>query len=148
MGPSHSLFNPNQFCNYGINFWDDPYDKERGLKIEVNDEVTIPMQVIRTKILFQTRSPIRHELSTCPCLQLTSQREWNPGQIQLGGMHSAKLLPKYQVSNIETYQQMSYEYLDPSSNEALIHQTEPSYIDMREKLISQLQSTQCNIDQV
>jgi hypothetical protein len=34
----HTLINPNQVRNYGIaGFWDNPFDKERGLLIDVNN---------------------------------------------------------------------------------------------------------------
>ena len=35
----HSLINPNRVQQYGIPLWDNPFDEERGLKIEVNDEL-------------------------------------------------------------------------------------------------------------
>jgi len=97
----HSLFNPNQFRSYGLGFWDNPYDKEKGLKIEVNDDITIPMCSIGTKVLFQSRVPTDHELNTCPHINLTSQEEWNPKQVQLGEVdthESAQRNPQYRIS--------------------------------------------------
>ena len=37
----HSLINPNQIRAYGVLFWENPYDKERGLTIEVDNTVNI-----------------------------------------------------------------------------------------------------------
>jgi hypothetical protein len=31
----HSLINPNQIHSYGIDFWDNPFDKQRGLAIDI-----------------------------------------------------------------------------------------------------------------
>jgi hypothetical protein len=53
----HSLINPNQVRSYGIGFWDNPFDHTRGLIIDVNDELKIPMQLRGTKIQFSTRTP-------------------------------------------------------------------------------------------
>ena len=39
----HSLINPNQIRAFGIPFWDNPYNKEKGLHIEVDDTVFIPL---------------------------------------------------------------------------------------------------------
>ena len=39
----HYLLNPNQIKHYGLNFWDNPYDKERGLKIKPGDSVDVTM---------------------------------------------------------------------------------------------------------
>ena len=97
----HSLFNPNQFRSYGLGFWDNPYDKERGLEIEINDDITIPMYSSGTKVLFQSRVPTAHELNTCPHINLTSQEEWNPKQVQLGEVNiheSAQRNPQYRIS--------------------------------------------------
>ena len=33
----HSLINPNQVRSYGIGFWDNPFDKERGLQIDLDE---------------------------------------------------------------------------------------------------------------
>ena len=40
----HSLINPNQIRAYGVPFWYNPYEKERGLTIEVDDTVNIHMK--------------------------------------------------------------------------------------------------------
>ena len=58
----HSLINPNQIRAYGVPFWYKPYEKERGLIIEVYDTVNIQMNTMGTKIQFETRSTIKKEL--------------------------------------------------------------------------------------
>ena len=39
----YSLNNPNQVRSYGLDFWDKPYDKEKVLRIDLNDSVDITM---------------------------------------------------------------------------------------------------------
>ena len=40
----HSLLNLNQIRSYGIPYWKNLYNKEWGLKIEINEELIIPLQ--------------------------------------------------------------------------------------------------------
>jgi hypothetical protein len=68
----HSLINPNQIRSYGIDFWDNPFDKQRGLSIDINDELTIPMYSKGTKIQFTMRTPTQDELRDCPRITMTS----------------------------------------------------------------------------
>ena len=79
----HSLLNPNQIRHYGLNSWDNPYNKEQFLNIKLNDSVDVTMQTKGTKIYFETRSPSEVELRDCPKLQLTSRNEWNPAIVSL-----------------------------------------------------------------
>ena len=39
----HSLIKPNKIKDYDVPFWDNSYDKERGLAIKVGDTVNIQM---------------------------------------------------------------------------------------------------------
>lgn len=50
----HSLINPNQIRAFGIDLWDNPYDKERGLGIHANSSVLIKMRTKGTKVLFES----------------------------------------------------------------------------------------------
>ena len=52
-----SQINPNQIRACGVPFWYNPYDKERGLTIEVDYNVNIQMNTMGTKIQFETRYP-------------------------------------------------------------------------------------------
>ena len=74
----HSLINPNQVRSYGINFWDNPFDKEKGLRIEIDYSVDITMQTKGTEVYFKTWLPTEVELRYCPKLQLTSRSERKP----------------------------------------------------------------------
>ena len=68
----HSLINPNQVRAYGIPFWDNPYDPDRGLSIDVNDSLHIPLQPVGTKLQFCTRVPVTQELQDCEHISMTS----------------------------------------------------------------------------
>ena len=61
----HYLINPNQVRSYGLNFRDNPFDKEKGLRIELDDSVDITMQKIETEVYFRTRSPTEEEMRDC-----------------------------------------------------------------------------------
>lgn len=41
----HTLINPNQVRHYSIPFWDNPYDKDRGLNINIDDQMSIPLDI-------------------------------------------------------------------------------------------------------
>mgnify|MGYP003326537431 FL=1 len=96
---NHSLLNPNQIRNNSINYWDNPYDKERPLAIEIPHVTSIPLQTKGTKIYFQSRTPTENELSSCAHIELTSPREWNPQEVTMAQIETTI----YQESPISTY---------------------------------------------
>ena len=57
----HSLINPNQIRHYGIGYWDNPYDEQRPLGIEVYDDLVIPMEFEGTKLQFNSYAPTDDE---------------------------------------------------------------------------------------
>ena len=57
----HTLINSNQIRSYGIGVWDNPFDDQRDLSIDVNDELKILMETKGTKILFYSRTPTQYE---------------------------------------------------------------------------------------
>ena len=83
----HSLFNPNQIRQSGIDLWDNPYDKSHELSIDVSEELIVPLRMQGTKLVFESRVPTPEELSTCPHIQMTSSRDWEPASVQLGKIH-------------------------------------------------------------
>ncbi|KAI2511682.1 Reverse transcriptase (RNA-dependent DNA polymerase) [Fragilaria crotonensis] len=48
----HSLINPNQVRAYGIPFWDNPFDPDRGLSIDIDASLRIHLQSAGTKLMF------------------------------------------------------------------------------------------------
>ena len=89
----HSLINPNQVRAFGIKYWDNPYDKERGLKIEVDKAIEIGMHTQGTKVRFETRAPTEYELSNCQHVQLTSKTNWNPTQVRMSELKTKDSIP-------------------------------------------------------
>ena len=68
----HTLINPNQIRHYGIPTWDNPFDYERNLGIEVDNDLFILFQTKGTKIYFETRTPTLYELENCQKVDMTS----------------------------------------------------------------------------
>ena len=73
----HSLLNPNQIRKFGIPFWDNPFDFDRGLKIDIQPH--IPLTTKGTKIYFKSRVPTKLELELCPHIHLTSKNVLESG---------------------------------------------------------------------
>ena len=86
----HSLINPNQIRAYGVPFWDNPYDKERGPTIEVDDTLNIQINTMRTKIKFETISPTNKELREYPNFNLAGKNEWNLSSVSLESADSTR----------------------------------------------------------
>jgi len=74
----HSLINPNQLRAFGIDVEDNP---TRGpLYIaESEADIRIPLRMVGTNILFESRTPTQDELETCRRVELSNQFEWFPG---------------------------------------------------------------------
>ena len=69
-----SLLNPNWIRYSGLEFWDNPYDHNHALGIEVHDmDMDISMAYNGTKLAFKTSTPIDHELNVLPHISLTSE---------------------------------------------------------------------------
>ena len=133
----HSLFNPNQIRQCGIDLWDNPYDKQRGLEIEVSDELKIPLDIQGTKITFQSRVPTKMELDTCPHVQMTSDRDWQPRTVKLGKTQSNH----YEIMPVRTVEQnTSYVYQDGifSTDDKVLHDVEPSMVSMQERMVASI----------
>ena len=82
---NHSLINPNQIRHNGIDYWDNPYDGQRGLNIDIDRGPIIEMALDGTKVSFSSRAPTRHELDTCEYIEMTSNLNWDPQNVKLGG---------------------------------------------------------------
>ena len=87
---SHSLINPNQVRHNGVDFWDNPYDRDHDLSIKPNEGPIIPLRYNRTKLNFHTRVPTNEELSTCQHIEMTSPAPWEPASVQLGELQTAR----------------------------------------------------------
>ena len=139
----HSLINPNQIWSYGIPFWDNPFDPEHNLSIEVHPDLTIPLRAFGTKVGFCTRVPTQLELRECEHIHMTSSSLWNPSDVVMvqataqGGQSPWK---RRRVCCLSS--EARYEYLDPNSDEALLHEIDPSLVLMTERLTKQQRISQ------
>ena len=73
----HSLINPNQLRAYSIDVEDNP---SRGplFIADAETNIHIPLGMVGTNILFDSRTPTQDELETCRRVQLSDQLEWLP----------------------------------------------------------------------
>ena len=134
----HSLLNPNQLRHFGVDVWDNAYDPNHAISIECHDDnLTIPLSTRGTKVYFTTRSPTEDELNRCHHISLTSEREWNPDQIDLSiRAVQATTHPLWstrrQISAMNVgYPEgttIQYEYSDVNNEHSLLHQIEPSLV--------------------
>jgi hypothetical protein len=125
----HSLINPNQIRSFGIPLWDNPFNPDHDLMIDVNSSLQIPLHTSGTKVGFQTRVPTKHKLAACEQVQMTSSHPWNPTEVVMiqqathqGGRNDPW---KRQVSATHTFYKQ-YEYLEADSNDALLDSIDPS----------------------
>ena len=135
----HSLINPNKVRHYGIYFWENPYDKEKGLRIELDDCLNFIQRTKGTKVLFDTRSPSVAELIYCLQLHITSINEWNPAAVSLYEMTTGinKDRPLMRISELKESPKIhDYEYLDSMDDASLLHSIEPTLSNLKERLLA------------
>ena len=139
----HTLINPNQVRHYGIDLWDNPYDRSHELSIDINGgQVIIPLLFQGTKLVFNSRVPTSDELANCQHIEMTDSHQWNPEDIMLGKVKTKKVeAPKFMRHICATYTSPFvasdgtkdlYEYIDPSSDEAILHDINPTLIALKE----------------
>ena len=116
----HSLINPNNLRHYGVQFWDNPYDMDHPLSIEVSNEVTIPLMTRGTKVLFRTFKPSQAQLEACPKIQINIADPWNPMEIKMGELSTCTCVP-FCMSSLNSDHKVTRKYRDPGSDEALLH---------------------------
>jgi hypothetical protein len=126
----HSLINPNQLRAYGVPLWDNPYDPARPLSLDVDNDLSIPLQTSGTKIYFRTRVPTATELAECDHLTITSPSPWDPSQVvMLQEMHQGGTAPwKRPLPSVSTSFPPKYEYVEANSDDALLHSVDPSLV--------------------
>ena len=64
----------------------------RGLQIDVNKNLTIPLNSQGTKLVFETRVPTRYELENCEHIDMCSKEVWNPWSVVL--QSNSKKIPE------------------------------------------------------
>ena len=149
---SHSLINPNQVRHNGVDFWDNPYDRDHDLSIEPDEGPIIPLIYSGTKLNFHTRVPTNEELSTCQHIEMTSQAPWEPASVQLLELQTAKDNQQRYIFSVTTnkmpfshhlychFTVPDVQYTDPTSDEAVLHSIDTSLVDFNERIISVVKS--------
>ena len=104
---NHSLINPNQLRHFGTIVQDNPYSKDNITYIEANvpdndKRLQIPLTSKGINILFETQVPTQQELDDCPHVNLTSDYEWNPTEINLPNASNKTCQLDFQCSTLHT----------------------------------------------
>ena len=132
---NHSLINPNQIRSYGIPLWDNPFDRDHPLAMEPSPDVTIPFHTSGTKIYFTSRVPTTHELQDPNIIriEITSPVDWNPTRVSLSSIDSLPLATDDKPIPYGPHWKTpapgdipAHWYYDPTSDEALLHSTDPT----------------------
>lgn len=116
----HALINPNQIRFNQIDYWDNPFDRERSLSIQVHGLLDIPLHIQGTKVQFITCSPTRSEIENIPHehrIDLTSKLEWEPTKVSLSSTNTSSPEPHFVVED----EYGDYLYSSPDSDETLLH---------------------------
>ena len=122
----HSLINPNQLRDFGVDVWDNPYDKTKGIFIQAHDGTRIPFETSGTKIRFATRVPSRRELRECRHVQLTGKEPWNPEVVRMAEVNiteRSEVPWRVTVGNVRCY-------ANPTSDEAILNDMDATLIDL------------------
>ena len=80
----HSLINPNQIRAFGISVSDDPFDKTRPFGID-HEDIFIPFMTQGSTVFFNSFVPSDEIMARCRHIVLTSDMDWDPSNVQLGG---------------------------------------------------------------
>ena len=101
----------------------------------MSEELEIQLESKGTKLYFETRVPTKHELETLEAIEITSDKDWNPTDVELQQIQVMQQTDTFvqQVQMMTT--QKKYEYNDPGSNKALLHEIDPSLSNIHARMI-------------
>ena len=85
------------------------------------------MQGQGTKLAFESRVPTSKELNECIHIDMTSAKPWNPDTIKLKETTTS---PFPSPEPIKRLKDNSHTYLDPTSDESLLHELNPSLVHL------------------
>ena len=77
-----TLLNPNRLRYYGTTVQDNPFDGDMFIR-DPEEQVSIPMALTGTNILFEKRTPTDDELENCRHIILFSNHAWDPNNLHL-----------------------------------------------------------------
>ena len=165
---NHSLLNPNQIRHNGFDVQDNPYDKEYELGITISNNMFVKFVTSGTKIQFRSRVPTHRELQECHHVELTSSSLWQPHTVQLGQLNSLSApiatyqsktgynddlyavttqdVPLCYIISKFTRTIKQYGYDEINNDEAILHSMNPMHIDLRERIIANINVTYDDAD--
>jgi hypothetical protein len=104
-----SLVKPNQLCTFGTTIQDNPFGGPMSLE-DPEEIVRVPSELHGTSIGFSTRTPSQEELDGCQHLHLSSQHEWDPGNLTV---------PRFELSALGTTGETSDSSYDDHDREEI-----------------------------
>jgi hypothetical protein len=125
---------------YGNKVYDNPFDEHESTRIDVEGEITIELLIDGTKLYYESRCPTEYEVKNCPRVVMTDPAPWNPRTVVLGAVDvqaGERQEPFYQG------EPGSYEYNRPYDDEAILHSIDPSLVELRERIVSQIKIKAC-----
>ena len=127
----HSLLNPNQIRHNNISYWDNPYDKDHPLGIDIPNTLFVPLASKGTKVQFETRTPTNDELENCLKIDITSSNEWNPHQLCMTPSPTLNIQQATHWSRLDAN--------DDNADNMLLSSISPSLISLKECLLQAVQ---------
>ena len=79
---SHTLVNPNQLRSFGVTVQDNPFSGSPLYIATEDEEFVMPLGILGTNIIANTRTPTDEELQTCQHVVLSSPYPWNPQNVR------------------------------------------------------------------
>jgi hypothetical protein len=93
----YSLLNPNQICYAGNQVFNNPFDHDNAVHMNIfgklGGSVVVPIKVVGTILLFTTHVPMANELAVLPHFHLTLTDEWCPHTILLPSLRVVEEVP-------------------------------------------------------
>ena len=149
MGDSltHSLINPNQLHEFGIDMQDNPFSTKRLSIKPASHDITIPLQSIGTIIYANTHPPTDQELNTHPHIDLSSNADWDTHDVQFPS-HGLEEKSRSTINAIQIYQQYNIHNLCHYNVEPSFVGTIDNPVTFAQRLISSVQLHDPNMDKV
>ena len=78
---------------------------------------------------------------------MTSPNEWNPNDVSLSSMSVRQVIPERRIAEVQCGTGTRYEYLDPTSDDALLHSIAPSYGNLKEEMLERMPRSVAQVTQ-
>ena len=127
----HNLLNPNQIRHNNISYWDNPYNKDHPLGIDIPNTLFVPLASKGTKVQFETRTPTNDELENCLKIDITSSNKWN--------LHQLCMTPSPTLNIQQATHWSRLDANDDNADNMLLSSISPSLISLKECLLQAVQ---------